>query len=185
MKKINITILISMSIVAQSAWSTCASPEPNIQPSRPDTRYTDNYDGTVTDDATGLTWSKCSIGQTWIDNSPDDGSDDACNGTASGYNWGGALNVARIAGEGGYLGLQGWRLPNVKELGSLMENACKSPAINQSIFPSTANANYWSSSPYLPGTGHDAWYVGFQSRGEIYRELKSQLYHVRLVREGN
>lgn len=41
--------------------------------------YSDNLDGTVTDPTTGLTWMRCSMGQTW------DGT--TCTGTASTYTW--------------------------------------------------------------------------------------------------
>lgn len=184
MKKYIIVAMTSIFACTQYAWATCTSPHPNIQPSRPDNLYIDNHDGTVTDKSTGLTWSKCSSGQTWIDNTPDDASDDTCSGTALTYNWKAALDSARSASDSSYLGLQGWRLPNVKELGSLMENDCSSPAINQSIFPSTANANYWSSSPYIPGSGLEAWHVGFQSAGEIFQDQKTSLFYIRLVRGG-
>ena len=175
-----------MILMTQPSWATCASPGPNVQISRPDSRYTDNLDGTVMDEATGLTWTKCSIGQLWEGNAPEDGADDSCSGTALAYNWKGALDIAQTANDVNYLGASDWRVPNVKDLGSLLENACSSPPINTSMFPSTANANYWTSSPYgATGLDLEAWYVGFQSRGEILHEMKSRLYNVRLVRGGD
>jgi hypothetical protein len=121
-----------------------------------------------------------------VNNTANDGSDDSCSGTATTHNWKGALDAARTASNSTYLGQSGWRLPNVKELGSLLENACTSPAINTSIFPSTPSGIFWTSSPYTGNAGWDfeAWYVGFLSRGEIFRETKSNLYYVRLVRGG-
>lgn len=186
MKKLFTFVVLNLTVLPPATWATCASPEPNIQISRPDSRYTDHFDGTVTDTATGLTWAKCSLGQTWVDNTANDGSDDSCSGTATTHTWKGALDAAGTASDSLYLGHTGWRLPNVKELGSLLENACTSPAINTSIFPSTPNGINWTSSPYAGSTGWDfeAWYVGFLSRGEIFREAKSNLYYVRLVRAG-
>lgn len=186
MKKIIVLNMISLMLIAPAAWATCPSPHANIQISKPNSLYIDNFDGTVTDQATSLVWAKCSLGQTWVDNTADDGSDDSCVGTATTYTWKGALDAARSSSDSAYLGKTGWRVPNVKELGSLLENACSSPAINTGTFPSTANAIYWTSSPYAgsPGTDLEAWYVGFLSSGEIFRELKSKLYRVRLVREG-
>jgi Protein of unknown function (DUF1566) len=54
----------------------------------------------------------------------------------------------------------GWRLPNVKELASLADKGCQSPAIDSTAFPSTPSSWYWSSSPYVGYSGN-AWNVGF------------------------
>jgi hypothetical protein len=70
--------------------------------------YTDNGDGTITDNTTGLVWEKLT----------DDGSIHDVNRTS---NWDGAfsriatLNAANFAGHGD------WRLPNVNELQSLVD----------------------------------------------------------------
>ncbi len=107
--------------------------------------YTDNSNGTITDNATGLTWQKCSRGQTGSDCSGgsattlvfDDGNGDEgiahqlalkyCND-----------NTAALPGSG-------WRLPNIKELLSIVDYGRVSPAINTSYFPNTRTGYYWSS----------------------------------------
>lgn len=137
-----------------------------------DSRYQLLNNGTeIKDSQTGLIWQRCSLGQTW--------SGTNCSGTASTYNWTNALQTAKNMGSG-------WRLPNIKELGSLVEQACYSPSINEIYFPNTKSNYYWSSSP-----SHDnksAWFVhfneGFISYGDGRNDDPPKLnnYYVRLVR---
>lgn len=133
----------------------------NIQKSKPNDMYTDNHDGTVTDKVTRLTWSKCSFGQTWIDNTPNDPSDDTCSGTASPLNWMGALDAARSANSSNLLGQTDWRVPNAKEVETLVEKACYSPAINTYYFPSTMTGYYWTSTPAVISRPESAFAVSF------------------------
>lgn len=121
----------------------------------------------VRDSRTGLVWQRCSLGQNW--------SAGRCNGTASALNWQGALQAARAAGND-------WRLPDIKELQSLVEDACQSPAINTALFPGTVNDWYWSSSPVVTYPAF-AWYVHFGS-GNSYGDAKSGERLVRMVRSG-
>ena len=108
---------------------------PNIAREAPDSRYQLLNDNTeVKDTQTGLIWQRCSLGQTW--------SGTSCTGTAATYNWTNALQTAKNMGNN-------WRVPNVKELDSLVEEACFNAAINETFFPATQTYNhYWSSSPY-------------------------------------
>ena len=45
-----------------------------------------------------------------------------------------------------HAGFTNWRIPNSKELATLVERSCIAPSINLSIFVSTPSAVYWSSS---------------------------------------
>lgn len=135
----------------------------------PDSRYTVQAGGAeVLDTQTGLIWQRCSLGQSW------NGS--TCAGSAGAYTWQSALQAARDLGNG-------WRLPNSKELQSLVEEACYNPAINETLFPSTAVKNYWTSSPYAPSYGLNAWLVDFDS-GLTDNVRKGVIYFVRVVRSG-
>ncbi|PRW57120.1 PQQ enzyme repeat [Chlorella sorokiniana] len=69
-------------------------------------RMTDNGDGTVTDAATCLMWSK--------------------NDSGSGMPWRQALEYAQQANQEGYLSYDDWRLPTIKELHSIT-NYSRSP----------------------------------------------------------
>lgn len=109
---------------------------------------------------TGLIWKRCSVGQRW------DGS--LCIGSAERHDWSQALTSA--TGE--------WRLPNIKELRSIVERACTSPNVNLDVFPNTTKSLYWSSSPY---TDYYSWRVNFDG-GSGYVSYKSYRAYVRLVR---
>lgn len=151
----------------------------SIIPTAPDSRYTDNSDGTVTDNQTGLMWKQCSEGQSTTP---------PCDiGTAVEYTWQEALAQAKTVNSAGFAGHDDWRLPNHKELSSLVEMACYAPAINENHFPNTQASYYWSSSPVAAvATSPDAdraRFVHFHSGGDG-NHGKFSNYYVRLVRGG-
>lgn len=137
----------------------------------PSPRFTDNPDGTVTDNLTGLIWLKnadcLSSTRTWQD----------------------ALNSANLLSNG-HCGLSDgsspndWRLPNRKELLSLIDRSNNAPALHASHpFTNVRNAAYWSATT-LTKTPHFAWNVNLQS-GEMAAADKSQGFRVWPVRDGN
>jgi hypothetical protein len=143
----------------------------SITATAPASRFTDHGDGTVTDLATGLQWKCCSEGQIW--------SGGTCTGTPTTHTWQQALQLADAAR---YAGQDDWRLPNIKELSSIVELACHSPAIDLAVFPGTIPSEFWSSSPYA-SSSDGAWYVYFYEGLDGYG-LKDFDNHVRLVRGG-
>ena len=170
-----------LAFIALLAGQVHAACNANIQLTKPDSIYTDNFDGTVTDTETGLVWAKCSLGQNWVDNTPNDGSDDQCSGTAVGYTWKAALAAAQTANVGNYLGQTDWRMPNKKELASLMETACENPAINNNLFPAAPSFGYfWTSSSYVVNST-DAWVIN-PYNGDDDTQKKQYSNHIRLVR---
>ena len=145
-----------------------------IEAVAPDGRYTDHNDGTVTDKITGLMWRQCSEGRS---------STDCSGGSATSHTWQGALQIpANINTQGGFAGYSDWRLPNLKELASLVEERCYSPAINVTLFPNTPSSSYWSASPYASSSAY-AWYVHFYY-GSDYGGNRTYGLYVRLVRTG-
>lgn len=150
----------------------------SVTATAPNSRYTDNGDGTVTDNQTGLMWKQCSEGVSSTTTVCDTGS-------AGTYTWQDALTQARIVNSSGFAGHNDWRVPNYHELASLIERSCYSPAINATIFPVTESSFYWSASPdaYSPLTTSSgyAWKVSF-ALGKINTEPKESTYYVRLVR---
>lgn len=151
---------------------------PNIENITPDSRYTVNNDGTVTDNETGLMWMQCSEGQTWESN----GGAGGCIGTATSHTWEAALALANAKAFAGYTD---WRLPNIKELASLVAEDRYDPAINSKIFPETPYP-FWSGSPNSNSNG-DSWIVNFyygRDDNEInrYNSPNYPTPHVRLVR---
>ncbi len=135
----------------------------------PSPRFTDNSNGTVTDNLTGLIWLKNAncFGVQWVAALKDTGS--LANGQCG-------LADGSIAGQ--------WRLPNVKELESLVNVGQSNIAawLNNQGFSSVQSGHYWSSSTYAPSTG-DAWYVNM-SDGHIYWGNKNVGYYVWPVRSG-
>jgi hypothetical protein len=147
----------------------------SIPASTPTSRFTDNHDGTVTDTATGLTWKRCAEGLTW------DGS--SCTGDEASFTWQEALQQAgSVNSAGGYAGHADWRLPNIKELRSIVERQCLGPAINLSVFPGASASHFWSGSP-IAGFSLYAWGVLF-SYGYDDWNYRDGALAVRLARGG-
>lgn len=122
---------VSLPVVAQ----TCKdSIEYTVHPDQ----LINNGDGTVTDAKTGLMWTQCSFGQEWSEN--------GCSGSPMNLEWDEALLAAQVFNEDGGLAEKAdWRVPNIKELGSIVEHKCHSPAISLDYFPDTPSATYFSS----------------------------------------
>jgi Protein of unknown function (DUF1566)/Bacterial Ig-like domain len=123
----------------------------------------------VTDESTGLIWRRCAEGMNW------NGS--TCAGAALGYTHEAALVFANTQSVVG-----GWRLPNVKELASLVNKSLIGPAIDTTAFPATPSSYLWSASPY-PFASNYAWSVNF-GFGNTGGALRTSSFHVRLVRAG-
>lgn len=112
----------------------------------------DNYNGTVTDLGATLMWQQCSAPSTETN----------CTISPSLYNWDNALAYCNGLTLANYTN---WRLPNVKELHSLIDvTKTTAPSINTFIFPDTQSAYYWSSTTSV-GTSSYAWYVDFNISG--------------------
>jgi hypothetical protein len=148
---------------------TCVA---GVQASNPTSVYLiDSVNGTVTDSRTGLMWDRCARGL----------SGTGCTtGAASNFFWQDALNAAATTGS--YNGFSDWRLPNIKELHSLVEECRISPSINEFTFPNTSNSFFWSGSPFAGGANL-AWAVDF-NYGLAENGGRSRAFVVRLVRAG-
>jgi hypothetical protein len=111
--------------------------------------FADNGDGTITDNATGLMWSQ----------------DDSGSDVPNGLNWEEALAYVEAKNEANYLGYSDWRLPDVKELQSILDygrspDTTNSAAIDP-LFNATSITNeggqldydyYWSSTTHANWT---------------------------------
>jgi len=73
-------------------------------------------------------------------------------------------------------------LPNIKELSSLIEIACHTPAINLAIFPDTPETGFWTNTPSSFGDNTEVWTIDF-SDGQDNLNSKGTRFPVRLVRD--
>ena len=100
-------------------------------------------------------------------------------GISSTYIWETAITLC----EGlTYAGFADWRLPNIKELVSIVDYSRQSPSINKAYFLNTQSNYYWSSTTYVPSSSL-AWYVFFVN-GYMSYTSKSNGNYVRCVRAG-
>jgi hypothetical protein len=135
----------------------------------PDPRFTDNGNGTVTDNLTGLIWLKdstCFAAMAW------EAALTACNSLASESC---GLTDGSAAGD--------WHLPNKCELESLLDYSQSNPALPAGHpFAGNLTSSYWSSTTYAMYTDY-AWYVNFSYGGDDSYN-KSNSRYVRAVRSG-
>ncbi len=108
--------------------------------------FIDNGDDTITDNATGLMWAKDDSGQA--------------------FDWAGALAWVATQNSNNHLGHNDWRLPNAKELQSLVDYSRSPDTTNSAaidpLFNATSITNedgqtdwpwYWASTTHLKSTG--------------------------------
>ncbi len=139
----------------------------------PDPRFTDNDDGTVTDNLTNLVWLK----------------DANCFGAVI---WNNAIESSNELGDG-YCGLNDgsfpgdWRLPNKNELSSIvdMSNYGNLLALPDGHpFINVIEAYYWSSTTAAFNQPAEAWYLRTYNGSMLYH-AKSNFNYVWPVRDGD
>ncbi len=121
--------------------------------------FTDNGNGIITDNFTGLSWQKIQ--------------------TADLLSWEEALSYANnftLAGK------DDWRLPNVKELQSLNDPSLIKPSFNKAFFPNCLSGNYWSSTSMINAAAK-AWDINIDYGIVSYND-KTLKQNVLLVRGG-
>jgi hypothetical protein len=135
----------------QLYWARCVRQSAGSLP-----RYDLSVAGVVRDTSTELTWQRAASTErvAW---------DDAVRACA-------ALEL-----EG-----QGWRLPNMKELQTLVDESRASPAIDAQAFPGAPGEGFWAAT-LLADSANSAWFVSFDE-GIAYNALTTHLYRYRCVR---
>lgn len=155
----NAIAILSMSAMMSSpAWSACDGAA-----SQPDSRYA-VAGGRVYDMMTNLTWQRCSYGLHWSDAN-------GCGGVVRGVTWDEAMNAPP----------EGWRVPTLDELKSLIVIGCDSITIDKNAFPDIdpERSVYWSSTTYGPSS----WIVDFNGGG-TGDNIRDNPVAVRFVRSG-
>ena len=157
--------------------------------------FHDNGNGTITDRVTGLMWEKKSSRS------------EGLHAVELRLAWSGAgdeptiwdwLDALNSEGERGFAGHNDWRIPNIKELVSIVDYGRGEPAFAPAFTRSqcahdcgdpqlescscTARAPYWSSTTFSDFPAHAL--TLFAPSGTIGDRLKTSKHHVRAVRGG-
>jgi hypothetical protein len=119
--------------------------------------FTDNGNGTITDNLTNLVWQKTSYADT--------------------ITWEQTLVYADTLS---LTGTSDWRLPNIKELQSINDESLVNPSVNTNFFSNIGVKKYWSSTT-LPNQTTKAWYFDTQFGITTYdtKTIKHNLICVR------
>ncbi len=121
----------------------------------PEASYTDNGNGTVADNVTGLMWEQ----------KADDGGSRDKDTT---HTWKDALAYCEDLILGGF---SEWRLPNPKELERMVDLEKSNPAVDTTYFPNTNDGYYWTSSTCVGCHKFKAFAID-SSDGELYFGIK-------------
>ena len=136
-------ILFSAIANAQVCIDEAINPEGYIDPSE---RFEINEtEGVVLDRSTGLMWQQCEVGLSY------NAENKSCVGSTQKLTWQQALLEANDSSHASYTD---WHVPNIKELASIIDHSCASPALaklelgiflfsNELI--SGEEGDYWSS----------------------------------------
>lgn len=127
----------------------------------------------VKDLALGIEWMRCSVGQRW------DAEQELCWGEAIRLNHEEISQVIEQANA--QLG-DGWRLPSLDELQSLVCAECGPPKIDALLFPNTMAEPYWTGDQNF-WSPRNYWTVSFMTGDRFGRFFPDQRMMVRLVRE--
>ncbi|GAJ04868.1 unnamed protein product, partial [marine sediment metagenome] len=121
----------------------------------------DNGDDVVIDLATGLMWAA------------DGGAAGCFNGGE--HTW---LECFTYLVDFEFAGFSDWRIPNVKELMSIVDNGRQNPAIKEPPFSLTRPVGYWTSTAFRPSID-EAWIVHFLEGVVTHKDKDTYYFHHR------
>ncbi|MBF0337298.1 MAG: DUF1566 domain-containing protein [Nitrospirae bacterium] len=144
----------------------------------PNPRFNDNGNQTVTDNLTGLVWSKNATTPSIAG-----GAERCMGGTKT---WQGALDYIKCINTAQYLGYSDWRLPNRKELISLIDRATEKPSLpsDNPFLVAPVGEYYWSSTAESGDAYDSAWVVDIPKSGNVAVYPKYSYLYVWPVRAG-
>ncbi len=118
--------------------------------------FTSNGDGTVTDNNTGLMWRQNSSTKYWVD----------------------ALSYCENLD---FAGHTDWRLPNIKELISIVDLTLYNPVLDTAYFTSSTSYHYWSSTTYTTFAGSA--FIVNRTNGSVQGAGKNSYNYVFCLRD--
>ncbi len=143
-------------------------------------RFTDNGNGTITDNLTGLIWlqnANVPGARTWADALTD----------VENLNRDGTMNGAFAGDKSNNGGHQkDWRLPDRNELSNLTDSSNNNPALPtgyDSFFSGVQSDSYWASDTLKGGVAY-AWVVNLSDHGIMDTAHKTEACYVWPVRSG-
>ncbi len=150
----------------------------NAPKTTPTHRFVLDDMGLAADTVTGLLWMRCLAGQHWTGSN--------CDGEPLDLGLSAALAYSDSFE---YAGKTNWRIPNVKELTSIIELSCVQPALNPAVFPNSwfsgYNEYHYTSTPIV--NQEDLFWCVLFSEGRnfpiSYYSFEEQGTHFRLVRD--
>jgi len=171
-----VVVAAILTVSATATAQTCITD--SIQPTTPKDRFIVRDQGVIVDAKTGLTWTRCPVGQVFTDSTGE------CEGAAEAFTeWTDAMDRVELANTQALGGKTQWRAPSIKELGSIVERQCYEPAINLVLFPGTENAIFWTSTPRDSALlGESARYIDFTA-GEEFSDALMISGQLRLVHD--
>jgi hypothetical protein len=166
-----------------------------------DNRFTEDVaDGVVTDNLTGLVWELKDDRDGVTDfTNPHDADNSYAWSTGSNKEDGTAFTsfLGTVNGGAGFAGANGWRLPTMVELQTIMlDFACtgaggtakcrcpSSPCVDPALDATNTGADhYWSATSYVPYASN-AWDVSFGGGDVFHTSSETNAFYVRAVRGG-
>jgi hypothetical protein len=124
----------------------------------------------VKDNVTGLIWEVKT-------------DDDAYGDKDQTFTWEGTRDLIDQLNRDKFGGRDDWRLPNIKELQSILDYKRHAPTIDPAIFPETLSGWYWSSTAY-PFDTNRFWTAGFRTGYTYHNPIDNPDTYVRAVRGG-
>ncbi len=170
-------ILFFTSLFTAQAEVCSATSSINMPASTPTARFEFTPDDLIVmDKKTGLTWARCQWGHDW-----NPGTSSCVKNSSDTVTWKQALIAVKDANTE-YYGKTGWRLPNIKELSSIVEYKCFEPAINNEVFPGTRSGSFWSNT-YVTIAGNNGIRVLIFGTGEMSTVAEDEQSYLRLVKD--
>ncbi len=186
--KIIIACCISVVTMSPVLAGVCENIEAPIAQTTPTERFVIHDDAPViTDRGTHLMWTRCPLklerveGIDYFKVDWEAGINRCGNLTSFNlFTWKEALNINAVSLDEPMQLYSGWRLPNIKELSSIVERRCINPAMNEELFPGGNMGQFWTSTP---ASGNEIWVVNFNNGTEGTVPLLRREPFVRLVRD--